>query len=137
MNGNEKARTEAATSERARENAMPASNGNPAPDSITRAGAGQDFILDFLPVGAENAVTAGTLAAWTGMKRRDVTKAIRRARLQGMPICSSCGYPMGYFLATDTGELRTCVRELEGRAAEITEVAQKLGDILRGLGVRE
>ena len=97
-------------------------------------------ILDLLPHGAENAITAAELSRLTGWSPRDVTRAIQRARLHGAAICSSCGTTPGYFVTDDAGELDRYVRSLAHREHEIgaTRAALTVArDRLSGQGCME
>ena len=76
-------------------------------------------IQDYIPLGAENAVTAADLSGMLGCPPRMVTRAIQRARLQGAAICSSCGPMPGYYRTEDAGELDRFVRALAHREREI------------------
>ena len=79
-------------------------------------------ILDFIPVGAKNALTASELAQLLGVKhQREITRAIERERLAGAPICASCeAGRQGYFLAAHADEMERFIRSLTRRVANVT-----------------
>lgn len=117
--GKERASAAAATTTEARETVYQASNMIPRSHRITNRERGQGVILDFIPEGAGNALTASELAGVMGTDRRKVTKSIQRERLNGAPICASCGYPRGYWLAETPEELRDFIQRMEKRAGEM------------------
>ena len=98
-----KARSDAATSEQARREAL----GGALPVSDTNAfhGKGQDDITIFLRHGSENAISASDLAAIAGYgdDTRQLRHAITRARQSGS-IILSCNN--GYFLPSADAEQR-------------------------------
>lgn len=96
----------------------------------TGAENGQALILEIIPVGRKNAVTARLLAQALHWSERKVTKAVQAARLRGVPLCSSCGYPRGYFLAEEPGELRLCIRQMRHREREIDVTIEALEDTM-------
>ena len=83
-------------------------------------------ILDFIPVGRENAVTARELTQLLGLKnQRDATKAIERERLAGAPICASNSYGnQGYFLAANAEEFGRFISSLNRRVSNIDKTLQ-------------
>mgnify|MGYP002768821204 CR=1 FL=1 len=70
-------------------------------------------IIDFIPVGRANAITADELAARTGVTKREVRKQILYARCNGEPICSSSesGNFGGYYLPSNTKEAQVYYRQ--------------------------
>lgn len=74
-------------------------------------------IIDFIPVGRANAITADELAARTGTSKRDVRKQILHARCNGEPICSSSesGNFGGYYLPSDAEEAQVYYRQQTSR----------------------
>ena len=103
--------------------------------TLTRAGSGeQDHfstadlsrqVLDSLFVGREHAHTARELSEWLGVREREITRAIERARLQGAPICANNGERPGYYLAADADELHQYLKAFKRRRRNIvrTEAA--------------
>ena len=55
-----------------------------------------DYILAFIPIGKENAISQRNLALASGLSKRRVKRCIEEARQRGNPICSGdCGYWIG------------------------------------------
>lgn len=67
------------------------------------------MIYELLNVGADNAKTTQELADVLGIDARDVRKAVRNERLQGVPICSD---KSGYYLPADENELKYTISRL-------------------------
>ena len=83
-------------------------------------------VADCLSVGREQAHTASELSEWLGVKDREITKAIERARLHGAPICANCnGDRPGYYLAANADELHEYLQSFKRRRRNIvrTEAA--------------
>ena len=78
------------------------------------------MISELLAVGAENAKTGKELCDLLNITHRELSFAISRERLAGVPICSSSGRQPGYFLAADRSEMERFCRSLKHRAREIT-----------------
>lgn len=74
-------------------------------------------IIDFIPTGRANAITADELAARTGTSKREVRKQILHARCNGEPICSSSdsGNLCGYYLPLDAAEAQIYYRQQRSR----------------------
>lgn len=74
-------------------------------------------IIDFIPIGRANAITADELAARTGTSKRDVRKQILHARCNGEPICSSSesGNFGGYYLPANAEEAQVYYRQQTSR----------------------
>lgn len=70
-------------------------------------------IEDFIPHGAENAVTTRELSRLTGLHPRRVTLAVETARKSGFLICSDSR--SGYFLPVTRAEAQRCIRALRSR----------------------
>lgn len=83
-------------------------------------------VRDLLGIGRSNARTARELADVLKCDCRAVTLQIERERRDGAPICASCFYPAGYYLAEGAGELKDYCRRLESRGREITRTRQAL-----------
>ncbi|MBR1433031.1 MAG: hypothetical protein IJ784_01350 [Ruminiclostridium sp.] len=58
-------------------------------------------IIEFLPVGIENAVSMEELSARTGKTQREIRAAILEARRKGVPVCSA---EQGYWIARTADE---------------------------------
>ena len=120
MKKKENARSEAATSERAkRESAW--TGGNSHNQHTTAAGGGQGVVSSLLLEGRSNALHLADLVRLTGWPERDVRKAIQRERQRGSPILSD--NKSGYFLPGNEQERALCVRSLRHRAHEILRAA--------------
>lgn len=139
MPENEKAHPTAATMERAAEKA--ACDGA-AISTINFSGSTRPrqaaCVADVLPVGAEHAVSARTLAAVLGL--RDVRAVSRRVELErrsGVPICASVGTPGGYFLPSSPGELERYVKALNRRVREIKKTHDAVNESLQKLSGQE
>ena len=78
------------------------------------------MIRDFIMQGAENAQTGAELAARLHCSRREISDMVRRARLDGVPIISSCSPDCcGYYLATTPEEVEILCKSLFRRAREV------------------
>lgn len=140
MRSDKKARSTAATVERAQEQRNNVRGTSVSQSkSNTRVVNAQAF-LDYLPHAPERAITAAQLARFLGVSPREVTKTIQTYRLHGVPICASCGEPRGYYIADETEMLARYVRTFEGRLNELnrTCVAMRNAlDNMRGQGRME
>ncbi len=68
-------------------------------------------ILDFIPVGKNNAITGKELQNITGLDGRSIKQQIANARIKGSVICSSLdGSRGGYFIPSCPGEAVEYVR---------------------------
>ena len=88
----------------------------------TNGNRAQGQILDCLPVGADQPVTARQLAELCGHDdQRKISRQIEHLRRAGVPICASCD-PVnpGYFRAETPAELALYLHGLRGRMKEIT-----------------
>ncbi len=131
---NKKARSDGATSEQAGKQANGCENcGNSASalDLIMNEETEQALIVDYIPVGERNALTASELSRFMGTDRRDVTRSIQAARLRGVPICASCGWPRGFYMAEDPDELRRYLQRFRGRLGEILRTYKALKRFLK------
>lgn len=74
-------------------------------------------IIDFIPIGRANAITADELAARTGLSKRAVREAVLSARCNSVPICStsSADGGHGYYLPLDKAEATIYYREQSSR----------------------
>jgi biotin operon repressor len=113
-----------------RENEMHGSNSVFCVHSTTPAHKGQEPVLDFLLTGSANALTAGELSRMMGCTRREVSRAVQRARLAAIPVCSSSGHPQGYFLPENRGELERCIARMRHRAGEMGTTIEALEEAL-------
>lgn len=130
MMDNEKAARDAANIQDGKETALQGSNTAPAHNNTTSGRKGQGGIVDFIPHGAQNAITGAELCKLMGCELREVTRAIQRARLHGAPICASGG---GYYLTDDPGELERYIKSLDHRTCEMTATREALAVTMDGL----
>lgn len=102
----------------------------------------EDFkskIESLLPRGAENAVSAATLAAQCHMTPRQLRHAVRSARAAGVPVLSSYRRHGGYYLP-DTGQKRRqeiddfCRRCRRRAVRELDQLAPFLRDLKEAAG---
>jgi len=89
-------------------------------------------ILDFLPTGAENALTAKELQALAGYKTtRHITQEIHDLRVRGIAICSDNNYKcQGYFLPANIHEVERCNRQMKSRIYKIQKANKSLEDYI-------
>lgn len=70
--------------------------------------------------GRANAISAATLAIWTGLSDRAVRKIVKALIEQcGAPIASSPHPPAGYFIPETLSEILEVTESLRGRALSI------------------
>lgn len=81
-------------------------------------------IIEYIPVGAGNAITARQIASMADCNTRAVRAAIQAARRRGVPICASCAAPFGYFVAESPDDLRLYLQSLNRRTAHIMETKE-------------
>ena len=77
-------------------------------------------LLDYIPTGAENAITTEDLLQCTGIPNaRALRKEIHHLRERGHIICANTEPPAGYYIAADEKEAARFVRSMESRRREI------------------
>lgn len=77
-------------------------------------------LIDFIPVGRNNAISARDLAKLAGFKdTRSLTQEIHRLRKAGHIICSAVTQPYGFFLPESEHDIREFVHSMHGRITEI------------------
>ena len=75
-------------------------------------------VLDFIPIGRENAISMSNLADRMGTDQRTARKAIFNARCKGEIICSTCGEnASGYYRPASIDEVRPYIAMQEHRIA--------------------
>lgn len=116
MTRDEKAARDAANIPDGKETVLQDGNTAPALNNNIRAGRAQ--AVDYLLTGRSNAKTAAELSRVMGIPRRDVMAQLQTARMRGERVCSSPGFPAGYWLAEVPAELETNIKELSRRARE-------------------
>lgn len=88
----------------------------------TTSGANlQEKVLSLLRVGESGALTLRDLTSATGANGRAIREAIRRMRLDGVPIVSGDN---GYWISGSPGETRRFTRSMRSRAREIMRTAR-------------
>lgn len=90
-------------------------------------------VLDFIPSGAANAVTAERIAEQMGIEVRAVRRLVQVERLKGWPICASCEEPLGYFMATESAEVEKYVKSLKRRLRNIIATYTAMQGMLDGM----
>lgn len=86
-------------------------------------------ILDFIPVGKNNAITGKELQNITGLDGRSIKQQIANARIKGSVICSSLnGSRGGYFIPSCPSEAIEYVRTEQCRINS-ARVALKAAEI--------
>lgn len=77
-------------------------------------------LLDFIPVGAKNAITTKELMRKSGISDvRILRKEIHALRERGCVICAGTEPPAGYFFAANPQEAARFIRSMESRQREI------------------
>lgn len=77
-------------------------------------------LLDFIPVGAANAITTKELMRRSGISdKRTLQAEIHNLRERGFIICSQTEPPAGYFIAANPQEAARFVRSMESRQRQI------------------
>lgn len=88
-------------------------------------------ISDFLGRGAANARTCRELRDILHMRDTELREAVRRERLDGVPICSrthadETGARAGFYLPSSESDYIAVIRQLRSREKEIKEVRKAL-----------
>ena len=123
MTNTEKARSAAATVERAKtETGIKQTSASEKYSTTTATNCPQ--ISDYLLCGAENGITQQHLEKITGMNGREIRRMIHAERLRGIPILANC--KTGYFMPENDSERIQCVRSMKGRAREILRAAEAI-----------
>lgn len=89
-------------------------------------------ILDFIPVGKENAVTRDQLCAYTGLSDRINRRLIEIARNEGAIIVNDSDGE-GYYISEDPEEIRRQIATNHSRAMSILRQQKLLRHKLREL----
>lgn len=82
-------------------------------------------ILDYIPIGSENAVSRRDLARLLGVPDRSVRNAIMQLRMEGCPICSTSSRA-GYYMADSREDLEAFCREHESRGSMMILTAERM-----------
>ncbi len=73
-------------------------------------------IVDYIPVGRENAVSMPTLSVTLGADERTTRLWVHNARKHGEPICSVCnGGKCGYYMPRNIEEAKVYLRQQKAR----------------------
>ena len=95
-------------------------------------------LLDYIPTGAENAISAEELCKRAGLTSvRAMQQQIHRLREQGHVICSSTDRPAGYFIAANPKEAARFIRSMESRRREIGRAIQAARKYIQEAGGKE
>lgn len=96
-------------------------------------------VADILPVGAEHAISAKTLAAALGLKDiRAVSRLVERERRNGIPICAATGGEgRGYYLPSSPEELEVYLRRLDRRISHVRRTWSACENALRRMSGQE
>ena len=88
-------------------------------------------LLDVLPEGQENALTAKELATMLGTSSRMVTSAIQQLRREKLAICATCATDaqQGYFLPGNERELSSYKQALAKRIGVISKTLTSIIDV--------
>ena len=90
------------------------------------------MISEILGVDPRDAISGRELADMFGVNIRDITKQIRRERLEGQPICATTSGGGGYYLGDAEAVTRYCGRLLH-RGKELFAVRGALLRLADGL----
>lgn len=93
------------------------------------------YLLDFVPIGRESAITARELKTLVGAKStREVTLEIERLRKSGVAICASCDASCpGFYRPENAEELASYLRSLDRRIRNVMSTRRRLGDVLAAM----
>ena len=87
------------------------------------------MIQEYLGIGVDEAKTAKELAEILGCRERDISRMVEMARLEGVPICASCGgggNKKGYYLAKSHQELEEYTKSLWRRGGNLFKMRRAL-----------
>lgn len=87
-------------------------------------------IVDFIPVGRENALSARQLAEMLDTQTRVVTRSIEAARRRGVPICARSDAEGGYYRPRDADELSAYLARRNHRARTVARATMAMTDTL-------
>lgn len=86
------------------------------------------FLIDYIPTGKENAVKCSKLAEVFGCHERDITMSINTLRNDGVIICSCSD---GYYIPRNDEDIKSFVRQMNHRVAEIQKAVKPAEDYLK------
>lgn len=110
----------ARTFEAAQNPEQPSSHSEPCNSIINEKLTGCNDLLQYIPVGRENAITSKELIRRARLKdARTLSVLIHIARITGAVICSANDKPHGYFLPANPDEAVQFTRAMESRIREI------------------
>lgn len=73
------------------------------------------IILELIPTGRANALTARQITALTGIGERSIQKAVEKLRCRGYKIVAALEAPFGYFIPADIKEAIEWDRQISAR----------------------
>lgn len=90
-------------------------------------------IIDFIPVGLENAVSLNDLEGRTNRDKRTIRKLVYNARLNGELICSTCnGLRGGYYIPATPDEALPYLREQTARLRSLKNSLKVVENYVKG-----
>ena len=92
-------------------------------------------LLDLIPSGEENAITARELASLLNVHWRIVTLTIHLLRCSKKRLIVICGSGKGYFLPANNAELEHFVRQMRSRVKHIRAATRSAERLLKLGGV--
>lgn len=96
------------------------------------------MLIDYIPHGAENAITAKELARKAGFATvRDLQSNIHDLRVNGEVICSKTDHPAGYYIPNTIEELERFCKSMNSRSREINLAVQAAEKMMRHIGVED
>ena len=87
-------------------------------------------IIDYIPIGREDAISARKLAELLDTTPRAVTKSIEALRLRKIPICASSDSEGGYYRPRDANELSSYLAQRNHRARTVAQATLAMTDAL-------
>ena len=95
-------------------------------------------ILDYIPFGVNNAITAKELSTILGKNERDITKNIHYLRKKGEFITAvHAGESQGYFRPTNYYEVLMFVKDMSSRIHNMEQARQPALDYITGKTTRK
>lgn len=90
------------------------------------------IVVDVLPAGKENAMSAEALCSRLGLETvRELQKEIARERAAGAVILSTCQEDGGYFLPGNVREVKEFIKTLENRGRNTLRALESARELLR------
>lgn len=96
------------------------------------------MLIDYIPHGAENAITAKELARKAGFATvRDLQSNIHDLRVNGEVICSKTDHPAGYYIPDTKEELERFCKSMNSRSREISLAVKSAKKMIRRIEVED